>query len=176
MLTVCRTAIDYARAKILGSSVEACAIYSLREMFFDTAFLEHGKFSELHKVILRIRTDNVHEMLQRSVADLETVDSTGRSPLSWAAQRGETEVVKVLLDYGADPNNSDIKKATPLHYAAQAKTPECLLLLIEYGARITPQARGWSALHYACTFHDDLTYVKPLLDHGADVNSRTYVG
>ena len=65
---------------------------------------------------------------------------------------------------------------TPLHYAAQAKTPECLLLLIKHGAKITQQTRGWTALHYACTFHDDLAYVKPLLGHGVDVDKRTHVG
>ena len=107
---------------------------------------------------------------------LDTVDSTGRSPLSWAAQRGEDEAVRLLLEHGADPNNNDNTNMTPLHYAAQAATPKCLLLLIEYGARIYQSTRGWTALHYACSFHDDLAYTKPLLDHGADVNKRTYVG
>ena len=36
--------------------------------------------------------------------------------------------------------------------------------------------RGWTVLHYACCLHDDVAYVKPLLDHGADVDKRTYVG
>lgn len=176
ILTTCRTAVDYAGAKILGDSAEAYAIKNLRDLFFDTQFLEHGKFSDLHKIIIRIRPGNIHEELQRSTADIDTVDSTGRSPLSWAAQRGEAEVVRVLLEHGADPNNNDITKMTPLHYAAQAKTPKCLPLLIRYGATITRQTRGWTALHYASCFHGTLAYVKPLLDHGADVDERTYVG
>lgn len=65
---------------------------------------------------------------------------------------------------------------TPLHYAAQASTPKCLLLLIENGAKISQSTRGWTALHYACCYHDDVAYVKPLFDHGADVDKRTYVG
>ena len=145
-------------------------------MFFDTQFLEHGNFSDLHKLILNIRPRNLEEELRKSTAALDAVDFTGRSPLSWAAQRGEAEAVRLLLEYGADPNNSDNTKATPLHYAAQAKIPTCLLLLIQHGAQITQQNRGWTALHYACSFHDDLAYIKPLLGHGVDFDKRTYVG
>ena len=171
-----RTAVDYAGAKILGDSADVGTILNLRELFFDTPFLEHGNFSNLHKLILNIRPGNVEEELRKSTAALDTTDFTGRSPLSWAAQRGEVEAVRVLLEYGANPNNNDNTKMTPLHYAAQAKTPICLLLLIEHRAKITQQARGWTALHYACSFHDDLAYIKPLLNHGADIDKRTYVG
>ena len=168
--------MDYAGAKILGSSVEVCVINNLRELFFDTQFLEHGKFSELHKIILQICPGSIQEVLQKSTAMLDTIDSTGRSPLSWASQRGEAEAVRVLLEHGADPNKSDNIRMTPLHYAAQADTPDCLLLLLEYGARLTQQTRGWTALHYACAYHDELSYVRPLLDHGAEIDKRTYVG
>lgn len=175
--TFSRTAVDYAGAKILGDSAEtATTILKLRELFFDTQFLEHGNFSDLHKLILNIRPGNLEEEVRKSTAALDAVDFTGRSPLSWAAQRGEAKSVRILLEYGADPNNSDNTKATPLHYAAQAKTPTCLLLLIQHGAKITQQNRGWTAFHYACSFHDDLGYIEPLLGHGADIDKRTYVG
>ena len=175
-LNICRTAVEYAGAKVLGNSAGVGTTNKLRELFFDTHFLEHGKFSDLHKIVLHVRPGSLREELQRSTAMLDTVDSTGRSPLSWAAQRGENEAVRLLLEHGADPNNNDNENMTPLHYAAQAATPKCLLLLIEYGARIHQSTRGWTALHYACSFHDNLAYTKPLLDHGADFNKRTYVG
>ena len=175
-LNIRRTAAEYAGAKVLGNSAGVGTTKNLQELFFDTHLLEYGKFSDLHKVVLQIRPGNIKEELQRSTALLDTVDSTWRSPLSWAAQRGEDEAVRLLLEYGADPNNNDNTNMTPLHYAAQTDTPKCLLLLIEYGARISQQTRGWTALHYACCLHDDVAYVKPLLDHGADVDMRTYVG
>lgn len=175
-MIIYRTAVEYAGCKILGNSERFSGINNLRELFFDTAFLEYGNFSDLHKIVLQIRPGNLNEELQRSTENMDILDSTGRSPLSWAAKRGEAEAVRVLLEYGADPNNSDNTGMTPLHYAAQAGTPRCLLLLIEYGARIIQSTRGWTALHYACSFHDDLAYVKPLLERGADIDSRTYVG
>ncbi|KAI4280572.1 MAG: hypothetical protein L6R35_005863 [Caloplaca aegaea] len=169
-------AVDYAGTKILGNSADIHTINKLRELFFDTAFLEHGRFSDLHKVILQIRPGNILDVLERSTADLDVLDATGRSPLSWAAQRGEVAAVKLLLAYGANPNNIDTTKMTPMHYAAQATKPVCLQPLLGNGATITQQARGWTALHYICTFHDDTAYIRLLLDHGADVNTRTYVG
>ncbi|KAL8759130.1 MAG: hypothetical protein Q9184_003711 [Pyrenodesmia sp. 2 TL-2023] len=176
LLTIHSAAVDYAATKILGNSADMNTINKLRELFFDTAFLEHGKFSDLHKVILEIRPGSVLEELGRSTVNLDTCDATGRSPLSWAAQRGELEAVKVLLAHGANPNNIDTTNMTPLHYTAQAQNPVCLQVLLENGATITQQARGWNALHYICSFHDDTTYVKLLLDRGVDVNMRTYVG
>lgn len=163
MKLVSRTAVEYAGVKILGNNAEICTINSLRELFFDSQFLEHRNCSDLHQIILQIPPGNIREKLQRSTASLDTDDATGRSPLSWAAQRADAEVVRLLLEYGADPNNNDRTKMTPLHYAAQAKTPDCLLLLIEHGARITQQGRGWNALHSACAFQNDVAYIKPLL-------------
>ena len=172
-----RNAVDYAGAKILGdSALDTATIVNLRNLFFDTQFVEHGNFSDLHKIVVNIRPDAIEEELEKSTAALDTIDITRRSPLSWAAQKGDAKAVRVLLEYGADPNNNDNTNMTPLHYAAQAKTPKCLLLLIKHGARITQQTRGWTALHYACNIHDDLAYIKPLLEHGADANKRTYVG
>lgn len=168
--------MEYAGVKILSNCAEICTVDSLRNLFFDSQFLEHRTFSDLHKIILQIRPGNVREELQMSTASLDAIDATGRSPLSWAAQRADAEVVRVLLEYGADPNTYDKINMSPLHYAAQAKTPECLLLLMEHGARNTQQARCWNALHFACAFRDDIAYVRPLLDCGIDVDERTYVG
>ena len=175
-MNIRRTAAEFAGAKALGKRAAVGTTKNLRDLFFDTHLLACGKFSDLHKIVLQIWPGNIKKELQRSTALLDTVDSTGRPPLSWAAQRGEDEAVRLLLEYGADPNNNDNTNMTPLHYAAQTDTPKCLLLLIHYGARISQQTRGWTALHYACCLHDDVAYVKPLLDHGADVDMRTYVG
>ncbi|KAI4188975.1 MAG: hypothetical protein L6R41_001784 [Letrouitia leprolyta] len=169
-------AVDYAATISLGQSANAQTINSLHELFLDTASLEHGNFSDLHKIILQIRSGDVEEELSKSTADLDVLDATGRSPLSWAAQRGDVKAVKLLLAYGADPNNSNNFRMTPMHYAAQATNPICLKVLLENGALITQQARGWNALHYICSLHDNPAYVKLLLQHSFDINERTYVG
>ncbi|KAL8939963.1 MAG: hypothetical protein Q9216_003069 [Gyalolechia sp. 2 TL-2023] len=151
-------------------------IESFKELFYDTSFVEDARLTNLHKIILQLQYGNISEELQKSTAKLDNADSMERTSLSWAAQRGQVETVRLFLEHGADPNSKTSTNGTILHYAAQANTPDCLLLLIKAGARITQNSRGYTALHYAATGHDDLTYIKPLLDHGAGIDTRTYVG
>ena len=48
----------------------------------------------------------------------------GKSPLHYAAQFGYTDMVKLLLDAGADPNMSDSWGLTPLHWASEPSTED----------------------------------------------------
>jgi ankyrin repeat protein len=43
---------------------------------------------------------------------LEWKDDAGRTALSWAAEEGKLEVVRALLDWGADPLSCDKGKQT----------------------------------------------------------------
>ena len=168
--------MDYARSKILGTKSPSAVVRNLRALFFDTELVERGHFTTLHKVILDMLSGDVYKVLEQSTADLDTVDSSGRTALSWAAQRGQVEDVEALLEHGAKPDNNDMTQLTPLHFAASAETPDAIQPLLRYGAKTTQSTRGWTALHYACVMHDDLAYVKPLLNGGINIDERTYVG
>ena len=54
---------------------------------------------------------------------LEVKDVRGCTPLHWAARLGNTEVIKLLLAAGADPNSKDHAQATPLRYAMVSPIP-----------------------------------------------------
>lgn len=53
-----------------------------------------------------------------------------------------SEIVRLLLDHGADPNRSYVYEEnyckSPLHHACKIKNVEIAKLLLEYGAEITP--------------------------------------
>lgn len=77
--------------------------------------------------------------------------------LALAAQHGQTEVVRILLDAGEDPNRYNPKgfhqHSTPLHQAIWSDHLETVQLLVERGARLDIRdtiyqgtALGW-ALH-----------------------------
>lgn len=80
------------------------------------------------------------------------------TPLHFAAHRGYLNIVKLLLDAGADVNaqEGNYSKSTPLHWAATGGHLEVVKLLVEHGAKLdirdnwnnlTPV--GWATiLHY----------------------------
>jgi ankyrin repeat protein len=75
---------------------------------------------------------------------LSAADGHGRHvALALAAQHGHTDVVRLLLDAGEDPNryNPDgyHSHATPLHHAAGANHADVVRLLVERGARLDIQ-------------------------------------
>jgi ankyrin repeat protein len=56
------------------------------------------------------------------------------TPLHSAAAGGHAEIVRLLLEHGADPNAPQDGGATPLHSAAQNDDRESVEALLEAGA------------------------------------------
>lgn len=68
-------------------------------------------------------------------ADVNAVEpGNGGTPLAWAAQAGQREMVKFLLERGADPNLARGKWAKPLVWASKAGHAEIADLLRGHGA------------------------------------------
>jgi len=92
--------------------------------------------------------------------------------LSSAAFNGQQEVVRELLDKGADPNCIDSKGLTPLNLAAMMGHSRIVTLLLEKGASPnTNDNRDKGALVRACS-RGHLEVVKLLIANGADLNVK----
>ena len=109
--------------------------------------------------------------------EINYVDSRGRSALSWAALRGDSKAVFLLVEAGANVNTSDSEGNTPLIYSVQSKYTSCMDILLKAGADAKPKNnRGRNALMYAMRNAANPLCIEPLLATGIDVNSRDRYG
>lgn len=86
--------------------------------------------------------------------------------LTLAAQFGNVEIVRLLLDAGEDPNRYNPvahSHATPLHQAALAGHEEVVILLVERGARLDTKDILWQATPAEWAKHGGKTAIEEYL-------------
>ena len=121
------------------------------------------------------------------VAGLVGGGSGGLTPLVFAAREGDIESAKVLLDAGADVNQTTEYGWTPLLVATNNRNYKLGALLLERGANPSLANKGgWTPLYLATDNRnieggdypvpkpdmDHLEYITLLLNKGADANAR----
>ena len=122
----------------------------------------------------------------------------GFTPLLFAAQQGDMDSARILLDAGADVNETTADGLSVLLIAADSGHEDLSLFLLDRGADPDAKDRnGMTALHFALVrglsalrgvrfgaMADDVTYiirpamkqlVRSLLEHGADPNAALAV-
>ena len=132
------------------------------------------------------------------IADMGSSDRWGNTPLHLAADSGHVDVIKVLLDAGANVSASSVvfhrkfldekvvelgSSNTPLHLATQNGHAEAVSILLHAGADVSSRGirvefyepiyqnvviHGSTAIHLAAAI-GDANIVKILLDAGAEV-------
>jgi len=95
---------------------------------------------------------------------------TGKTPLHVAVDNKQTELVKSLIEKGADVNATDNEKYTPLTLAVQSNNKDVVNILIERDADVDARdSSGYTPLLWA-TYSGNVEIVKILIDGGADVD------
>jgi ankyrin repeat protein len=112
--------------------------------------------------------DLIEALLKRG-ADVDQVTQPARwTPLHVAAHMGRRDVVKRLLESGADPNVQDGAGHTPLHLASNRGASAVVLVLLQAGADPNVQNfMGRTPLHLAA-MSGKQKVVEALLDAGAE--------
>lgn len=167
-----------AWGSILSSSGPSMNLTRLSNLFHDRSQLISFDFPELLSAYLGLsgRTfDSILSLTPRPAIDL--VDVSGRTTLSWAAQRGDYEAMKQLLGCGADPNHADMSGKTPLHWSLFNDDNECVQILL--AAKANVDAKDWvgsTALDHAVHMYDDAGMTEMLLSYNSDIESMSNDG
>lgn len=91
------------------------------------------------------------QLAKNCPSQLNIGDLKGQTPLMLMAEDGDTELVKVMLDTGADPEIQDWKGMTALHSACKCRADSCVDVLLDRPCKLdklTNEDR--SPLHTAC--------------------------
>lgn len=96
----------------------------------------------------------------------------GPTALHWAAGRGHAEIVRLLLENGAELEAQDYLGRTPLH--AAHRHPSTVQLLLEAGANVNARdSFGATALHMGIRIPET---IELLINSGAEIDSADALG
>ncbi|KIM98373.1 hypothetical protein OIDMADRAFT_181787 [Oidiodendron maius Zn] len=150
----------------------AAAAFGFTTQTYDVDLLMKRGLFPLHRVVLGISEVDIAAQLEASWPEINMPDFWGRTPLSWAAGRGDIATVKILLEWKADVTIADKGGWASLHHAARAEDPSCIEALLLAGAPMDARnTRGNTPLAVACSYRDSPEHILPFLRLGADVTS-----
>jgi quinoprotein dehydrogenase-associated probable ABC transporter substrate-binding protein len=122
---------------------------------------------ELSNAVIANDFDRVKFLVSKG-ADVNKVDSQGWTPLQSAARQRRDEMIKLLIELGADVN---VSEPTPLAAALMRDHVPSIKVLLEHGADMEkPGQDGFRPLPLAIA-EDKYEAAKALMDAGADVNT-----
>jgi ankyrin repeat protein len=125
------------------------------------------------KVHTAIETDNTELALEliASKEGIKSRDGSGATPLMRAASLGQIEVMKALIEAGAEVNKRN-QSWTPIMYAAWKGQTEAAKILIEKGALVnSPNKYGGTPLYVALDWgHVDTAFL--FIQNGAELSVK----
>ncbi|XP_007287877.2 ankyrin repeat domain-containing protein 66 [Astyanax mexicanus] len=80
------------------------------------------QMTELHQAAAVGDYDLVEDILKRNKCspNQKDIDWNNKTPLHWAAAKGQTEIVRILIENGAQPSLTTDNGWTPAHFAAES--------------------------------------------------------
>ncbi|EAX88109.1 hypothetical protein TVAG_422640 [Trichomonas vaginalis G3] len=176
----CLTKGTLAQEKSRALKKAELRISQLRDLFKLAQKGQSGKLLSDMNVIDAVKSGNleaVRILCGNDPSNLEVSDAEYEStPLHWAAGWGMYDIVKLLLDFGADINARNKVGHTPLLCAVFDNQLECARLLIDRGADVNDcDNEGFAAIHIAAG-NGHMDVLKFLVTKGADLGALTIDG
>lgn len=97
------------------------------------------------------------------------------TPLMFASKKGRIEVMRYLVQHGANVNERGGQRKYPvLIYAVLSRKLDAVKLLVENGAEVEGKSEFHETPLMIAVVNNNLEIVKYLVEKGADVNAKTY--
>jgi ankyrin repeat protein len=119
------------------------------------------------------KLEAVRKLLESKDIDVNVLDKKfGKTPLCWAAQHGQLDVAKLLLDHGADFDLADTIGRTPLLWAARYGHEKILQLLLGRHDSVEHKDKNERSPLLLAAREGYLDVVKLLIKFGDKVDSK----
>lgn len=143
----------------------------------DPNAVDNSGMSLLHCAVLKKQEGIITYLLKvRACTPRTQIEKSGASPLYDAARMGTYDMVKSLVNYGADPNVATKAGLTPLHQAAARGNLDMVKDLVQAGAEVNAVAEnGRTPIFYAAE-RGKASTVNFLLEKKAEVNLADKAG
>ncbi|KAG2467169.1 ASB3 protein, partial [Polypterus senegalus] len=115
-------------------------------------------------------TDTVNLLIEHGANVDGSHSLCGWNSLHQAAFQGATDIMKTLLEKGANKEFQDDYGITPLFISAQYGKCECLTVLVAHGADVNCQAKDKATPLFIASQEGHVHCVEVLLSSGADPN------
>lgn len=143
-------------------------------------FIDDQGYTQVHRVVLGLSMRRLEEVISMHPESIDAIDARGRTPLTWAASRGDEHALSLLLDAGADPNTVDSYGDGVITHAAENDHNACVRLLLQANATLIPVLptgeKLLGAVNHTTRYASKVSSLKQLLDSGADVEATTIEG
>ena len=178
-----RTPAQIAWRNVLQLPVPPQTAKSISRLFSKEDYLQDRRFNRLHKLVNELETGNLGaELTSGTVSDIDSRDVDGWTALHWAARRGSSEAVVLLLAHGADPRLTTWNEnRSALHLAAKSCSALCVQQILQWrrgNAIVDLELRdgyGCTPLHVATESNSAATTAF-LINSSADLNARENFG
>src|SRR2546423_3697903 len=154
-----------------GTSAVLLAVYA-RHPEIAESLLGTGIEPNIFEAAATGRVDRLRRLLDNNPTLIKAY-----SPDGWTALHlnfGNLEVVKLLLDSGADINavSKNEFTATPLQGAAAFQKLDLAAILIKRGANVNCHGEGGGTPLHEVAGNGQIEFAKLLLDYGAEINAK----
>lgn len=157
---------------VLSNGLPESEYRPLESRFASSDYVDEGHFTYVHRMVFKTGHLGLEETLSASAKCINQQDAYGRTPLAWAAARGDISSVDILLRYGANPNIVEKGGWGPLHNSILTENPEISLRLLQAGAdpNLSSKVFRDTPLHIACRARGLACHIPGLLQYHADAS------